>query len=197
MVAIGFMAQGICGSNEEMDRVALIIILTATTFSLGACEQREPDVVSTDRSTLVTVTAATLGEQELLTSKDYLEQDIYASADTNRGEILSMQCRACHTLEEGGVAIVGPNLFGIFGKIAASAPDFPYSEVLATSDFIWTPRALDAWLAKPFAFLPGNRMSFPGLPDRKDRNSLIAYLLQQTDSGTKKDVADSTTDIQN
>jgi cytochrome c len=179
-----------------MDEVALIIILTAATFLLGACEQREQDVVPTDRSTLVIVTAATLGKQELLTSKDYLEQHIYASADTNRGEILSMQCRTCHTLEKDGVAIVGPNLFGIFGKIAASAPDFSYSEVLATSDFIWTPRTLDAWLAKPFVFLPGNRMSFSGLPDRKDRNSLIAYLLQQTDSGTKKDVVDSTTDIQ-
>ena len=180
-----------------MGLAVLIVILTAATFSLGACEQRESDAAPNDRATPVTVTAATLGEQELFTSKDYLKQDIYASADINRGEKLSTQCRACHTLEEGGAAIVGPNLFGIFGKTAASAPDFPYSEVLAASDFIWTPRALDAWLAQPFAFLPRNRMSFPGLPDRKDRNSLIAYLLKQTDSGTKKDAADSTADLQN
>ena len=195
MVAIRFMTQFIFRSNEEMDRVALIVILIAVTFSLGACEQKKLDSISNDRVTPVIMTAVTLGEQEILTSKDYLEQHIYASADINRGKILSMQCRTCHTLEKGGVTIVGPNLFGIFGKTAASIPDYSYSAVLEASNFIWTPRALDAWLAKPFAFLPGNRMSFPGLPDRKDRNNLIAYLLQKTDSDIKKDGADSTVDI--
>lgn len=196
MVAIGFMRQFICRSNEDMDRVVLTVILIAATFSLGACEQKKSDSISNDRVTPVIVTAVTLGKQEILTSKDYLEQHIYAAADTNRGKKLSMQCRICHTLEKGGVTIVGPNLFGIFGKTAASVPGYSYSEALEASNFIWTPRALDAWLAKPFAFLPGNRMSFPGLPDRKDRNSLIAYLLQKTDSSIKKDSADSTVDIQ-
>jgi cytochrome c len=57
--------------------------------------------------------------------------------------------------------------------------------VLSAGGFVWTPRTLDAWLAAPFAFLPGNRMSFPGLSERQDRNELIAYLLQYTDSGIK------------
>ena len=93
-----------------------------------------------------------------------------------------MQCRACHTLEQGGANVLGPNLFGVFGRTAGSAPDYPYSEVLAAGGFVWTPRALDAWLAQPFAFLPGNRMSFPGLKDGNDRNAVIAYLLQHTAS---------------
>jgi cytochrome c len=44
----------------------------------------------------------------------------------------------------------------------------------------WTPAALDAWLANPARFLPGNRMAFAGISDEEDRNALIAYLLSVT-----------------
>lgn len=40
-----------------------------------------------------------------------------------------------------------------------------------------TPAALDAWLADPARFLPGNRMAIPGISDASDRDNLIAYLL--------------------
>ncbi len=75
-------------------------------------------------------------------------------------------------------------MFGVFGKTAGSAAEYSYSEVLAAGGFVWTPRALNAWLAQPFAFLPGNRMSFPGMTDANDRDAVIAYLLQFTDGGT-------------
>jgi hypothetical protein len=55
---------------------------------------------------------------------------------------------------------------------------------LAEADFIWTPKALDAWLAQPWAFLPGNRMSYPGLSRQSDRDAAIAEILHLTiDSG--------------
>ena len=65
--------------------------------------------------------------------------------------------------------------------------------MLAASNFVWTPRALDAWLAQPFGFLPGNRMTFPGLLGRTDRDAVIAYLLQQTDSGGNEGTAENVT----
>nr|CAM58084.1 hypothetical protein [uncultured marine microorganism] len=167
-----------------MSRAVLIILITAATCSLGSCGQSGTGAPSGSSTKAPPLTAATLGEQTILSPKDYLAQDKYAAADTGRGEALSMQCRACHTLEQGGANVLGPNLFGVFSRTAGSAPDYPYSEVLAAGGFIWTPRALDAWLAQPFAFLPGNRMSFPGLTDGNDRNAVIAYLLQYTDSGT-------------
>ena len=177
-----------------MSRVVLIVWVSAATFSLGACEQSATDAASANNVTAAPLTAATLGEQTVLSSKDYLAEAAYASADTSRGQVLSTRCRACHSLEEGGATIVGPNLFGVFGRTAGSAPDYPYSDALSASGFVWTPRALDAWLAEPFAFLPGNRMSFPGLSERQDRNELIAYLLQYTDSGVQAGAADSVTE---
>lgn len=177
-----------------MSRVVLIVSVSAITFWLGACEQSATDAASGNSVPAAPLTAVTLGEQTVLSSKDYLAEDEYASADTSRGEVLSTRCRACHSLEEGGATIVGPNLFGFFGRTAGSAPDYPYSDVLSAGGFVWTPRALDAWLTAPFAFLPGNRMSFPGLSERQDRNELIAYLLQFTDSGIKADASDSVTE---
>ena len=59
-------------------------------------------------------------------------------------------------------------------------PGFQFSEVLKDAGFVWTPRALDAWLQAPARFLPGNRMSFAGIPDESTRNALIAYLLRAT-----------------
>ena len=188
------MQRKISGWSQSMNRAVLIVWVSAVTLSLGACEQSETDAASKNGVTAAPLTAATLGEQTILSSKDYLTEGVYASADTSRGEALSTQCRACHSLEESGGTIVGPNLFGVFGRTAGSAPDYPYSEALAASGFVWTPRALDAWLAEPFAFLPGNRMSFPGLSEPKDRNGLIAYLLQYTDSGIQAGAADSVTE---
>jgi cytochrome c len=126
------------------------------------------------------LTAATLGEQTQLPIAEYLQQPPYAGADRKNGERLAQMCRACHTFGEGGVHMIGPNLFGFFGEAAGSAERYGYSAALQEADFVWTPGALDAWLARPARFLPGNRMSFPGVSSVRDRTDLIAYLLEAT-----------------
>lgn len=126
------------------------------------------------------VTAATLGEQTLLSTEDYLALPAYADADPENGQRRAQMCRTCHTLGAGGVHMIGPNLFALFGRSAGSAAGYDYSEVLRDADFIWTPKALDAWLARPAQFLPGNRMGFPGVAEAGDRADVIAYLLEAT-----------------
>lgn len=126
------------------------------------------------------LTAATLGEQPILPPAEYLAQAPYAAADRENGERLAQMCRACHTFGKGGVNMVGPNLHGIFGTTAGSVARYAYSAALQEADFVWTPRALDAWLAQPARFLPGNRMSFPGVSRASDRADLIAHLLEAT-----------------
>lgn len=130
--------------------------------------------------TAAALTASTLGEQAVLAAADYLQQAPYAGADRENGQRLAQMCKACHTLQHGGVHMIGPNLFGFFGTVAGSAERFAYSATLQEAEFVWTPRALDAWLAQPARFLPGNRMTFPGVSSASDRADIIAYLLEAT-----------------
>jgi cytochrome c len=105
---------------------------------------------------------------------------LVANANLKRGQNLFLQCRACHSLEEGGLNKVGPNLYGMFGSKAAFATGFAYSDALTNSDVVWTPDTVDQWLARPSQFLPGNRMVFVGIRDPQDRANIIAFLRQET-----------------
>ncbi len=134
---------------------------------------------TSDSSAVAVTDAAAFAEQIVLSNREYLEQAAYAEADLEWGERLAMQCRACHALEKEGPTLLGPTLYGVFGRAAASVEGFDYSPVLASAKLVWTPAALDAWLAEPSRFLPGNRMAFAGVRDSADRNALIAYLLQK------------------
>jgi cytochrome c len=78
--------------------------------------------------------------------------------------------------------MIGPALYGFFGQRVGERDGFDYSPVMRNADFVWTPRALDAWLSQPSYFLPGNRMTFAGVFKQNDRNDLIAYLLGATSS---------------
>ena len=130
------------------------------------------------------LTAATLGEQTILSSADYLAMPPYAGADLELGARQARVCQACHTLESGGVNMLGPNLYGMFGRVAGSMAGYPFSEALSSAGFTWTPRALDAWLIAPAKFLPGNRMAFAGVPDAERRDALIAFLVSETSANT-------------
>lgn len=150
---------------------------------LAACGGDAPDPGNGKAPAATFPTAATLGEQSVLDTNAWLATEPYASADGAAGERAAALCRACHTLGKGGQAMLGPNLHGIFGREAGTVADFAYSEVLKDAGFVWTPRALDAWLAQPSRFLPGNRMAFAGVSDPGTRADLIAYLLEATSEG--------------
>ncbi|MDZ4374620.1 MAG: cytochrome c family protein, partial [Phenylobacterium sp.] len=59
-------------------------------------------------------------------------------------------------------------------------PRYNYSNVMRTATFTWDAEKLDHWLQNPRTFLPGNKMSFPGLPDATDRRDVIAFLKVET-----------------
>lgn len=104
-----------------------------------------------------------------------------AEPDLRRGELLSLACEACHTLTPGGADGVGPNLHGIFGRRAAAGTGFEYSPALRASGLVWTPEAVEAWLADPAGFIAGTTMAFTGYRSPRDRRDLVAYLIEATD----------------
>lgn len=100
---------------------------------------------------------------------------LMASADAAKGASSWSKCRACHALEEGKNG-VGPYLVGVMGRDVAAASGFGYSDALQALDGSWTAERMDAWLADPKAFAPGNKMSFAGIRSPEERANLIAYL---------------------
>lgn len=86
------------------------------------------------------------------------------------------RCVACHSFDKDGPRRTGPNLYGIFGKAAASQPGFTYSPAMKASDTIWTAETLDAFIANPGKTMPGNRMGYTGEPDAAKRQAIIAYM---------------------
>lgn len=136
---------------------------------LAACDAQTPQAPTAESATAAAQSIPEKSFDELL-----------ASADVDQGKRLFLQCRACHSLEQGGINKVGPNLYGFFGQVAGIVPDFVYSDALKESGINWSPETLDQWLARPSEFLPGNRMVFVGIRKPVDRANLIAYLQQQT-----------------
>lgn len=160
-----------------------VSVIVVSAYLLAACGGDSTSSTGSGDGSAAPLTAATLGEQAVLSAAEYLAQAPYAGADRENGQRLAQMCKACHTIGKGGVNMVGPNLFDVFGKPAASVERYSYSQALQEADFVWTPRALDAWLAQPARFLPGNRMSFPGVSHASDRADVIAYLLEATSEG--------------
>ena len=76
----------------------------------------------------------------------------YNAADYARGRRTFRQCSSCHLVEDGAGHLVGPNLYGMFGRQVGGAEGFSYSNAVQEADFVWTPEKLDEWLASPRNF---------------------------------------------
>lgn len=101
-----------------------------------------------------------------------------AQADVAKGkQFASGVCAACHSLNEGGKPIVGPNLWGVVGGPHDHEAGFAYSPALEKfKGQPWTFAALDKWLADPAHYAPGTHMTFAGIPQPQLRADVIAYL---------------------
>lgn len=108
-------------------------------------------------------------------------QQLRLVADTQRGAgLFQSRCSICHTVQEGGPTKLGPNLHGLFGRHAGSLPGYNYSPAMRASGFVWGAQTLDVYLTDPHKDIPGDKMPFPGLPNKADRDDLISYLEQAT-----------------
>ena len=101
---------------------------------------------------------------------------VLASADAAAGEKVFKKCKACHTVEQGGKNTVGPILWSVVGRAKANADGFSYSDALAGLGGEWSYENLDAFLAAPKEYAPGNKMTFAGLKKIEDRAAVIAYM---------------------
>jgi cytochrome c len=105
----------------------------------------------------------------------------HAAGDAAMGKKQFAPCTACHTVEAGGPNKVGPNLHGIFGKKAGTnRTDFAYSDALKKSGITWDEAKIDAYITKPAALIPGNKMAYMGVAKEDVRANIIAFLKEAT-----------------
>lgn len=98
------------------------------------------------------------------------------AADVRHGtDVFAQECAECHSVREGKNK-KGPSLFAVAGRKAAIVADVAYSDAMKASGIVWTPAALDAYIADPRKSVPGGKMKYDGLADAKDREDLLAYL---------------------
>ena len=98
-----------------------------------------------------------------------------ADDDAALGEKVYKKCKACHALEAGKKKL-GPSLYGLYGATAGKVEGYAYSPAMKKSEVVWDDDTLDAYLASPKKFIPGTRMSFPGLKKEEDREAIIALM---------------------
>ena len=98
--------------------------------------------------------------------------------DAEQGAKVFKKCMVCHTADDT-TNKVGPSLKGVVGRKAASVAGFKYSDAMlakGAQGLIWDEATLTTYLPDPKRFVPGTKMTFPGLKTPEDVANVIAYL---------------------
>ncbi len=65
--------------------------------------------------------------------------------------VFQANCAVCHMALSNGHAMIGPNLWGIVGRRAASVAGFAYSPAMQHANITWTSDQLSAFVQAPAA----------------------------------------------
>lgn len=103
-----------------------------------------------------------------------------AEGNVKAGKKVFKKCAACHTVKEGKHK-VGPSLYQIIGSTAGAIDGFKYSTAMVDSGVTWDDESLTAFLKAPKAFIPKNRMAFPGLKKDQQIEDVIAYIRSKSE----------------
>ena len=96
--------------------------------------------------------------------------------DPVAGQRKFIVCRSCHSISSAGPNVTGPNLFGVYGRKAGTAPGYAYSRALKQTGIVWTDATLDRWIESPKVMVAGTKEHFSGLSNPNDRADIVAFL---------------------
>jgi len=172
-------------NSFELNKIAMALLLTVLVmfgiFGLTDYIFEEQELAS--NAYPIEVEAADDGaETEVAEEAGPTLADLLAVASVEKGEKVFKKCKACHTSDNGGKNLVGPNLWNVVGRTKASVDGFAYSDGMSSKGGTWTFEDLDAFLKKPGNFVAKTKMSFAGLKKATDRAAVIAMLRSLSDS---------------
>ena len=101
---------------------------------------------------------------------------LLSKANLDGGKKIAKQCVGCHSVDNNQAIKVGPPLWGIVGRQAASIDGYSYSDALAKFKKAWSKKELYYFLEKPKDYIKGTKMIYKGLKKPSDRVNLISYL---------------------
>jgi len=172
-------------NSFELNKIALALLLTVLViFGIsGLSKAIFKEEVMTSHAFPIEVEAA--GEAEaaaVAVVEGPSLAEILAVASAEKGQKVFKKCKACHTTDNGGKNLVGPNLWDIVGHAKGTREGFSFSGAMKGVGGDWTYEDLYAFLKKPSAFVPKTKMSFAGLKKSSDRANVIAYMRALSDA---------------
>jgi cytochrome c len=106
--------------------------------------------------------------------------------DIAAGEKSFRKCSPCHAVGADARNKVGPELNGLDGRKAGTAPGYSYSDADKNSGITWGKDTFADYIKNPMAKMPGTKMAFAGIKDEKEIGDLWAYLAQFKADGSTK-----------
>ena len=118
----------------------------------------------------------------------------FAAGDATKGEAVFKQCQTCHAVIDAdgkllaGKGKIGPNLFGVFGRVAGSYEGFKYGASIVAAGaagLVWDEASFVAYVQNPTEFLKTtladtgakSKMAYK-LKDAASAENVYAYLAQ-------------------
>ena len=98
--------------------------------------------------------------------------------DVEKGQNAFKKCLPCHNIGPGAKNKIGPELNGLDGRKAGTAPDFSYSDANKNSGLIWDEATFKEYIKDPRAKIPGTKMIFAGIKNEQEITDLWAYIKQ-------------------
>ena len=106
--------------------------------------------------------------------------------DVDAGKTSFNKCMACHSIGEDAKNKVGPQLNGLDGRKAGTAPDYNYSDANKNSGITWNAATFKEYIKDPRAKVPGTKMVFAGIKNDTEVDNLWAYISKFDKDGKMK-----------